>query len=120
MKRVVQRRGVDCGIACVAMLANVSYEVAKKRMFGDRPVRRTSKECLQDGLRHFGIRTATRLVRCGANYTTLNFRAILKTNATGDGNWHWIVWDADRKRILDPLEKPYKNPRVVSYLRVYG
>ncbi len=120
MKRVAQRRGIDCGVACVAMIAEVSYAKAKRAMFGDLPVGRTSKECLQKGLRKFGIRTGSRLIRCGRNYTTLSFRAILKTNVTRNGNWHWIVWDPERARPLDPLPHPYKNPKVVSYLRTYA
>jgi hypothetical protein len=34
MRRIVQR-DLECGVACLAMLANVSYTTARKVLFGD-------------------------------------------------------------------------------------
>jgi hypothetical protein len=118
MRRIKQRVGTDCGIACVAMIAGRDYQNAK-RAFGSGRVKRTGKKDLQSALRALGLRTGARLVRCGGNYRNLPFRAILKTNVTGDGDWHWIVWDPKSCKTLDPLPHPYRKPKVVSYLRVY-
>ena len=53
------------------------------------------------------------------SYEDLKDNAILKVNPRrGGAEWHWIVWDANRQRLLDPRDPPYKRIRACSYLRV--
>jgi len=61
-----------------------------------------------------GVITSERLTVC--KYPDrLKGDALLRTNVLADGNWHWAVWDAKRKKLLDPY---YKRTRVVYYLAV--
>jgi hypothetical protein len=59
MRRVSQRRGNDCGVACVAMLAKVSYRRACNAVFGDERATYTSAHQLRNALRAFGVDLAS-------------------------------------------------------------
>ena len=54
----------------------------------------------------------------------LDCSAILAINYRQCGEWHWVVWDHERGRILDPRnrrytgEPPYKRIRPWYYLIV--
>ncbi len=69
---------------------------------------------MRAALRKFGIITSTRLVTC-SNPKNLKRDALLHTNKLANGYSHWAVWDAGRKKILDPY---YKRTRPASYLAV--
>jgi hypothetical protein len=32
--------------------------------------------------------------------------------------WHWVVWDSQEQRILDPMRSPRKRYRVASRLPI--
>jgi hypothetical protein len=106
MKRIFQIDEDGCGVACVAMLAGVSYKMALTKMFGDRHVTPTTTKQIRKELRKFGLFSARKLVRSikWRHYTELRQDAILKVKIpkrSGAG-WHWIVWDAKRGKFLDP------------------
>ncbi len=112
-----------CGQTCVAMLARVSYEKVISVMGRGR----TNTRKVREGLRKFGLKsdklTQFRGNREYKHYKKLNFDALLKlkdSEAHKDGNWHWIVWDAKRKKKLDPQDPAYKVPpaRIISFIRV--
>jgi hypothetical protein len=108
VKYIRQKAQTDCGIACLAMLAGVSYPKAKALLFGPshNATCYTTKDEMRDALRYFGVITSKRLVRC-KRLDRLGRDALLRTNVLNNGNWHWVVWDAAQGRILDPL--PYKR-----------
>ena len=86
MKRVSQLHPDGCGIACVAMIAGVSYREARKKFRKDEAVGQT-KQC-QIWKAHL-----IRLPR--GRYRKLEQDAILRTRTRkSDGDSHWIVWDA--------------------------
>ena len=116
MKKIRQRTETDCGVACLAMLAGISWAEARKVLFGRwrRKNFYTEKEEMRAALRRFGIITAKRLVRC-KDPRRLKRDALLNTNLLVDGNSHWAVWDAKRKKVLDPY---YKRTRCFSCLVV--
>lgn len=121
MRRVIQEDRIGCGIACVAMLACVTYAEARQVMFDQAPVRRTYTVDLKKALIVFGKRPAYRTVRLNSRaLTTIVPGAIIKTNVRKHGSpeeeWHWIVWDGER--ILDPKEPPYRRYRHDAYLTV--
>lgn len=117
MRRVRQLDDNGCGIACVAMIAGITYTEARKQMFGNKPLTYTKSKELQKALRRHGIRIDGRLRPLGKrNYKTLARPAILKVRWTKSGPFHWVVWDIRRRRVLDPLEPPYTRFRVTSFL----
>ena len=66
MKYIKQRNKTDCGVACVAMLANVTYTQAKLALFGERHkgVGYTQTNQMRDTLEKLGVILSDRLVRC--------------------------------------------------------
>lgn len=123
MKRVTQKRGTDCGIACVAMVAGVSYEEAEKAM-GAAAHSRTQVADLRRALRKLGYSLGHRSIPVAPERLQyLTFDCILKTKpGPKSGNWHWMVWDSRAQKILDPQpkEKAYKKPlgRVSAYIQI--
>ena len=80
---------------------------------------------LREALNRLGIKTGNQLIalrrKRPRSQVNFSFDAILKVNADEDGrHWHWIVWDATRKKYLEPEDPPCRRPRVASYLRIYG
>jgi ABC-type bacteriocin/lantibiotic exporter with double-glycine peptidase domain len=109
MRLIKQKNQTDCGVACVAMLADVSYAQAERILFGANHIGKsyTHKEDLIRGLRNFGITTSGHLVRCSKNPKNLKFKqdALIKTNKLKSGKWHWAVWDSRKQVLLDPYYK---------------
>lgn len=106
MKLVKQRWKSDCGIACAAMLAGVSYEEASDAAapLGKRRGK-TSETTMYLILRNLGLKAKLPMVSGAANGTN----ALLKCNRTerrvaGVKGWHWCVWFAAEQKILDPLD----------------
>lgn len=111
-----------CGVACVAMVAGVGYWTACEAIFGPEPPlrHRTHTADLRRGLKRLGIDTADRLSPLGdRSLSDLAASAIVKANPRQDG-WHWVVWDAGRRRLLDPRQPTYQRYWVVSFLQVIG
>ena len=117
MRLVKQRHASDCGVACVAMLADVSWEEANLTIFGRVKERGfyTQTADLRDALRRLGVILEIRMKVCRAP-RRLRRDALLKTNTRKGGYWHWAVWDAERQEILDPYG--YKAIRPVSCIPV--
>ena len=122
MKRVVQVDDKGCGIACIAMLADISYKKVRKRIFGKRRVVPTNTKAIRKALRKFGITSSKKLIRStrAQHYTNLQQDALLRVKLPKRDapNWHWIVWDARRQRFFDPGEDPYVKPPVTSFLTI--
>lgn len=123
MRHVAQLDKNGCGVACVAMLVGITYRESRRLMFGSETPSRTYTATLRNALRHHRIRTASRLVPLRTrSHEALRHDAILKVNVARDGDrWHWIVWDAARHKLLDPLKRSKWKPkrvRAVSFLKV--
>ena len=74
----------------------------------------------EEGEAVYGLELAHHLVPFrSTKYEDLEDNAILKVNPRrGGAEWHWVVWDAKRRRLLDPRDPPYKRISACSYLRV--
>lgn len=120
MNHVQQRTKNDCGVACVAMLAGVSYEIAKAAFdFKRRRTMRTTAEDCINALRKLGIATE-RFFPLGPDpVESLTVPALLKTNKRRR-IWHWAVYDPVTRRVLDPANQSATNHRVLSYLPIPG
>ncbi|WP_237482708.1 cysteine peptidase family C39 domain-containing protein [Lichenibacterium dinghuense] len=115
MRLVTQKHENDCGAACVAIIAGVSLNEAKGRLPAHCEIRGTSSQELRTALLTFGVDT-DELKRIGsADYTSFAFDAVLRGKLDDDD--HWVVWEAKRKRVLDPY-KPGGEFRCTSYVKV--
>jgi ABC-type bacteriocin/lantibiotic exporter with double-glycine peptidase domain len=104
MELIRQRHKNDCGIACAAMLAGVSYEEASDAAapYGKRRGR-TAETTMYLILRNLGLKVRLPMIAGPANGSN----ALLKCNCStrriaGVKRWHWCVWSAAEQKILDP------------------
>jgi hypothetical protein len=125
MRQIKQQDDWGCGVACVAMLAGVSYRDAKVVVHGKRGVVGTWTGDLIAALEHFDLNVGARLIPLRTrDYRQLRVNAVLKANVKKDGSWHWVVWDSDRRAIRDPHDGPegwpskVRRPRAISYLPI--
>lgn len=123
MRLVRQLTPYGCGVACVAIVAGVDYWTACEAIFGAEPPDDHGTETgdLRRGLSRLGVRSAPRLLAlAGRPCSDLATDAIVKVNLRQDGWWHWVVWDLHRQRIIDPMKRPYRRHRPISYLAIAG
>ncbi len=114
-----QRHKSDCGIACAAMLAGVSYEEASDAAapLGKRRGR-TAETTMYLILRNLGLKGTLPMIPGCANGTN----ALLKCNRAerrraGVKTWHWCVWSAAEQKIFYPLEDGKSRP-ILSHMPV--
>ena len=120
IRRIVQQDPFGSGVACVAMLAGKSYGAVRKEMFPNGAVLGTETGDLRRALATYGFELAHHSVPFrSTSYENFKDTAILKGNPRRWGaEWHWVVWDAEHRRLLDPRDPPYKRIRACSYLTV--
>jgi len=119
MRRVFQDDENGCGVACVAMIAGITYDDARRIIFKHRRGTYTNTTDLRRALKRLHVRIAGRMTPLGTlDYRRLREQAILKVNLYRGGTWHWVVWDPRRKIILDPQRKHAKRYRVHSMIVV--
>jgi hypothetical protein len=124
LEELRQRHDNSCGQTCVAMLSGTSYNRVIKQMGKSY----TSTRAIHDGLKYFGVRSAKRLVQFRGNkkypdHRKLGFDAMLKLvhpKVHRGGNFHWVVWDAKKRKVLDPQRPRYKirQVRITSFLPI--
>ena len=118
MRHVVQREPGGCGLACVAAIVGRTYE--EVRVVSEFLL---EHDCVKEGtttyelhvlLLAYGYSTPKRLIPLRKKkLTDLKTDALLKI-----GDWHWCVWDAKRKRVIDPLRRPDPWIKPSAYLPV--
>jgi hypothetical protein len=111
LKWIYQKRQTDCGVACVAMLCDASYDEAKQLLFGKESVGITSSGELLQAIRHFGGKPlADRCQAIGETHLPdLDNHALLKGKLLcGESEpVHWAVWDCQAQAIRDPYGYDY-------------
>ena len=89
MKLIKQKDEIGCGVACVAMVAGVTYKQAKQLIFpqGTKQQQHFSTETsdLRRALKSVGVPVADKLVRVPKDIRQLKASAILKTNLRNRG-----------------------------------
>jgi len=111
MDITIQRDPTGCGIACVAMLAGVSYAAVKSvaESLGiriDDPALWSGTAHVRSLLRHYGVRAALAETPF-AGWEKLPDTALLATRwhlHKDVPHWHWSVFirNAGRPEVLDP------------------
>jgi len=72
--------------------------------------RLTNTKTICEALEKLGIDAGPekiRFTKVSPSDMGLHFDAIIGTEPAKSGNWHWLVWDAAEKRLIDP--KPSKK-----------
>jgi ABC-type bacteriocin/lantibiotic exporter with double-glycine peptidase domain len=118
MKRVVQWGEEGCGVACVAMVARISRNDAKRKMADQLKTGTTARQ-LREALRSFGVQLDKPRPIREKNYYEFDFDAVLHgfVEEEHPREWHWVVWDSKRRRTLDPYRYPVKF-RCTSYIKI--
>ncbi|MCK8458701.1 hypothetical protein [Sphingomonas faeni] len=122
MKTVKQKGEYDCGVACVAMLADVAYDEALKAIFPNgKRAGKTKTNALRDALVKLGRQPDTGR-RKPFGSTALDdligdALVFVMLDDDGDEYHHWMVWDAKGRELRDPYTRtlPY---RLRGYLLV--
>ena len=132
MERITQKKGNDCGVACVAMIiqkyagcpAASSYDAAKAVMFGLAEAGYTNTEALRLGLESFGItidQQRRSFRKKDSRNMGLEFDAIIATTPRKNGYWHWLVWDASELCLFDPNPDkidPHSHSKASHYIKI--
>lgn len=120
MKRISQIDEQGCGVACVAMIAGVSYQEARTILFPDNNISNAKHPQLRKALSHFGITMSAgrRLSKLG--FDDLPQDGLVWTYVTEKTElWKlWTVWDASAQAILDPYNGPI-GPRALRYVSIF-
>jgi ABC-type bacteriocin/lantibiotic exporter with double-glycine peptidase domain len=119
MKRVKQKHENDCGIACIAMIAGVSYREALKAAYQDylsddwnRKDFRLGQKEIRAALDNFGLKLG-RKVRT-TDWNKVPDRALAAIRYEPEINeWHWVVHirDSADRFVLDPRKTIRKERR---------
>jgi len=119
MRTVKQKAETDCGVSCVAMLADVSYEEARAAVYPDGKMRLTSSGKLRAALTALGRPPVEgRMVSKGrTTLKSLPGDALLKVQPTSCSTKHWVVWDHKKQIKRDPYPWPMRH-KVICYLLV--
>jgi hypothetical protein len=102
MRTVFQPDEGSCGIACVAILAKRSFGKARAIMQKSYVEEDTTPAQLRAALKKFGIDSSPLKPIGSRTYVSLTFDAALLGRDRHDGQGHWVVWDSDRQKVLDP------------------
>jgi len=114
IKRICQRYRSDCGVACVAMIAGVSYQQAFA-VFGFAEGEKgfhTRHKDLVEALDKLGCQVQRKMFRA---WEDIPGHAILAVNhRCKRRNFHWVVFDG--KAVLDPSpHRPARERRLNCY-----
>ena len=147
MRHIVQENSTGCGLACIAMLAGKKYNTVRIKAekvltnsdahpggFGHKKNHRTTNSDVRKLGAAYGLRIGhkvkferpirhqkRKISSFFNNYMTekkLNTHAIVATHRKSNGDWHFVVWDNENGRILDPRKRPLDTIRAWFYLRV--
>lgn len=128
LQRLVQKHKTACGIACIAMLTGTRYSAVMKNAeeilhddFGYKSNFRTTASQLRQLAVASDVHLSRKIPFRNIRRTKLEFfelcmmdrrpscHAIVAVNPNADRTtWHWVLWDHERHRILDPKDPPYK------------
>lgn len=100
---VPQQRNTDCGVACVAMIAGISYQQAFDAIGFSEEYKQfyTTHTCLTHALRRLGVSVMQRNFRSWHDISGL---AVVAVNHRRNRRYfHWVIFDG--AAIIDPSPK---------------
>lgn len=101
IQRVLQRDSSDCGVACLAMVANISYLAARgvfdavgiPNIRPHLPYASNFKQ-LRQALTEFGIESSLERWRGWGHFSGIGILAVNAGPGSSPRNWHWVVAEA--------------------------
>jgi ABC-type bacteriocin/lantibiotic exporter with double-glycine peptidase domain len=121
MKTIKQEDANGCGVACVAMLTGVEYDEAREVIYPTGRSRLTNTKDLRTALKKLGRKPMSERRQPFGPKTpedlTTNTLIFVKMGKKGKGNGHWVVWDAEAKKIRDP-DPSKRLYKIKGYLAV--
>lgn len=125
IKRVKQEDETGCGLACIAMLAGVSYEEVKQVALKNLKFRTkghfyTGTGQLKELAGYFGLTITGQKRRPWRNWALLPDIAIVSINQQENNRyWHWVVFQRNdgTEAIFDP-KKSIKSDRRTDFNRI--
>lgn len=106
IKKINQKHKLGCASACLAMVTDLSYEQALKKLKPHRKSgQRTSVSTIElvKILRKIGFNPIVYYYLSDKKISELNSDALIIVKTDSENNYnHVIVWNAKHKRILDP------------------
>ena len=107
---ISQELPTECGVACIAMLGNISLEIARRDVnFSNASNSRTTQKELRNALKKNG-KTLSRKIAYIDSKTLKSLQAVLLVAVNFKEKddtqyWHWLVYDntENQGRILDPV-----------------
>lgn len=125
MRRVKQLHDNGCGVASVATIARVGYRKAESYFKGcDLDDDGVQSRHVRWALGKLKVNCSKKLIPLnGKDFREFPFDALIRIKLDEDLG-HFVVWDSGKRRIIDPLEPPLKQKRLLkhaaSYIRIYG
>jgi ABC-type bacteriocin/lantibiotic exporter with double-glycine peptidase domain len=113
LKLVPQEHRSGCGVACIAMLCNMSYADALSLLFPNSSSQVCNSDLVSTNLKgnqyltnesqlRGALTQANLIVSRGWTPISLEELKTLPTSALLCTDDHWMVYDAKQKKILDP------------------
>ncbi len=93
------------------MIAGISYKEAKAKMPDECERNGTTSAQLRAALTAFGISTSEKRSLRGKDFHSFSCDAVL--HGWAEDEWHWVVWESKRQRVLDPYEPPLGDPPLI-------
>ncbi|HWB02770.1 MAG TPA: hypothetical protein VG796_07070 [Verrucomicrobiales bacterium] len=133
IRRIIQKTGTSCGVACVAMLARLSYRDAFRtgilcfEASHWSSSHRTDSSELRKMLNSLGWKLGRR-VSCRA-WRKVPPGSLVAVHLKKDDGWHWVVSDADddgpffydpKRSIRINRRRDFSRVRVAWYHSVTG
>lgn len=118
MKRIIQEDSTGCGLACVAMIANLTYSEIKKEAIENSIVQsgRSFYTTSNDLIRLLSaLNIQAKKGRIVRKWESIKSLSIVAINFREKSNtWHWVVYVPDTKigYVLDPNKKIKTEKRI--------
>jgi ABC-type bacteriocin/lantibiotic exporter with double-glycine peptidase domain len=109
LRRIHQIRQDDCGIACVAIIANTTYKKSWtiiKKYLPKSSKRYTRTKVIRKALIHFNIKLSKAVTI--SDWSKINKLSLVAVNFVPSlGIWHWVIAVpvADKIIVIDPAQK---------------
>ncbi len=121
MKTIKQKHPNGCGVACVAMLADIDYDEAAAILYPSGRSRRLRTNDLRVALKKLKRKPAPgKRQLFGSTLPedlTSDALVFVMMEEDGEEHRHWIVWDATAKKRRNPYKRNLPC-RPTSYLLV--
>jgi len=116
MRIVEQRNNHDCGICCIAMLCDVSYEASHKIAKKFKSLQEQRFEKLPDMFAQFGFDSQI----YNEMPTKPKYNGLIEVTQLYEGEevFHYISYDAEKGQILNPWLSAPKEFNKLRFLEV--